>query len=172
MECSFSKSVHIFFLIVRSSALYECANMLMSDYRVSLISITIKSTRVFPFHSSHARLRQTRPSPRSVKSTPVLPYVMCELRQTLTSVDWPLRHYLPCQARKRYHYVYNADTYHLYRVQELCKKSRWLAVLGSLSPNSSYGLCGRKATLNCSISEFGSCVKSRGGWPSWASFPK
>ena len=26
-------------------------------------------------------------------------------------------------------------------------------------PNSPYGLCGRKATLNCSISELRSCVK-------------
>ena len=32
-------------------------------------------------------------------------------------------------------------------------------VLGSPVPNSPYGLCGRKATLNCSISELRSCVK-------------
>ena len=34
-----------------------------------------------------------------------------------------------------------------------------MAVLGSHVPNSPYGLCGCKATLNCSISELRSCVK-------------
>ena len=34
-----------------------------------------------------------------------------------------------------------------------------MAVLGSHVPNSPYGPCERKATLNCSISELRSCVK-------------
>ena len=33
-----------------------------------------------------------------------------------------------------------------------------LAVLGPLFPNSLYGLCGRKATLNLNSSELRSCV--------------
>ena len=34
-----------------------------------------------------------------------------------------------------------------------------VAVLGSLVPNSPYGLSGRKATLKCSILELRSCVE-------------
>ena len=77
--------------------------MLMSDFHVSLISITIKSTRVFPFSFFSCTITSDSTHAVSVKSTSLFPYGMYELRQTLTSVDWPLRHYLPCQARKRYH---------------------------------------------------------------------
>ena len=34
-----------------------------------------------------------------------------------------------------------------------------VAVLGSPVPNKPCGLCGRKATLNCSVTELRSCVK-------------
>ena len=34
-----------------------------------------------------------------------------------------------------------------------------VAVLGSPVPNKPSGLCGRKATLNCSVTELRNCVK-------------
>ena len=43
------------------------------------------------------------------------------------------------------------------RGQELCEGRGGRP--GLLVPNRPYGLCGRKATLNCSISEVRSCVK-------------
>ena len=43
------------------------------------------------------------------------------------------------------------------RAQELCESRGGRP--GLPVPNSHYGLCGRKATLNCSISEVRSCVK-------------
>ena len=44
-----------------------------------------------------------------------------------------------------------------FRAQELCESGGGRPELPV--PNSPYDLCGRKATLNCSISEFRSCVK-------------
>ena len=43
------------------------------------------------------------------------------------------------------------------RAQELCESQSGRP--GLPVPNSPYGLCGRKETLHCSISEHRSCVK-------------
>ena len=46
------------------------------------------------------------------------------------------------------------------RAQELCEsRLRWSSRAGLPVPNSPYGLCGSKATSDCSISELRSCVK-------------
>ena len=45
----------------------------------------------------------------------------------------------------------------VYRVQELCENRG--GRLGLPAFNSPSGLCGRKATPNCSVSELRSCVK-------------
>ena len=44
-----------------------------------------------------------------------------------------------------------------FRAQDLCESRGGRH--GLPVPNSPYGLCGRKATLNCSISELRGCVK-------------
>ena len=58
-------------------------------------------------------------------------------------------------------------TAHLSEVRSCVKVE--VAVLGSAVPNSPYGLCGRKATLNVLQSELRTVCKSR--WPSWAPCP-
>ena len=57
---------------------------------------------------------------------------------------------------------------HCVRTPELVKVK--VDILGSPVPNSPYGLCGRKATLNSNTAQSpGAVWQSR--WPSWVSYP-